>query len=91
MHLFPGERQRRQAQDFGPVTLVWSSEPTWQPSVRSPVQHVELHVRNTEALTRVSSLMGTEGCFHPFIMDPGGNVIWTEDELRAVCERRQTG
>ena len=91
MRLFPGERQKRQAVDYGPVTLVWSGGPSWRPSDRAPAQHLELYVRNAEALARVSSLVQTTDCVNPFIMDHTGNVIWSEHELRSVCEKRKAG
>jgi hypothetical protein len=88
MHLHPTERRKRQAHEYGPVSLYYADGPLWGSSDKQVVVERETFASNAEALKRLSALFGSSEIFNPFITDPTDETIWTEHELRSVCGSR---
>lgn len=79
-------RRWKQRPGFGPVNLVYADS---RVSSRMSFLHCELYSHNDAAFEQALPLSATPNFINPFIMEDGGDVVWTAAELLRECERRK--
>jgi DNA-binding XRE family transcriptional regulator len=85
-------RRWKQRPEFGPVTLLYSDDPTAQVApilCGDLVLQREPHRNNESALSRVVQLRETISLFVASIQEDDGTVIWSGPELLIECDARK--
>jgi hypothetical protein len=85
MSVTPQERRARQADAFGPVTLIYANAPMWRPAQRLAMLKTERCETNADAVALAGRLFDAGICFNPFVTDDDDNTIFIEQELRERC------
>ena len=82
----------KQRADFGPVTLVYADDSTWQEppgSAKAVLLYCEAYPNNETALQQACELRNVPRISGAFILEQSGDVIWSGRELMEECDRRR--
>ena len=85
-------RRWKRRPEFGPVTLIYASEPVWpgpDHSTRKLFVQCELYANNEAALQRACWLKETQNFINPLIVgQEDGEIVWPAPELLLECDKR---
>jgi DNA-binding XRE family transcriptional regulator len=77
-------RSWKQRREFGPVLLVYTDEPIWQPSERPyhiSILYSAVYANNETAMQHANRLKNDPYFINPVILESNGAIIWTTSEL----------
>jgi transcriptional regulator with XRE-family HTH domain len=87
-------RRWKRHPEFGPVILVYTDGPIWQPSdgpYRVALLQCELYANNEAATQHACRRRNDPSFVNPFIMGEDGEVIWAGAELVRECDKHRSG